>query len=113
MLKDKTAESCRTNKIYKEGFVSNVPQRNEHSDIIVESGTTLATARKYLHIGKTAVLNFANPEIREVEFSMELWRRRSVCAEAVTFIRVFVMRVFLMIIMSIIVTLKILFTQID
>ena len=62
VLKDKTAESCRTNKIYKEGFVSNVPQRNEHSDIIVESGTTLATARKYLHIGKTAVLNFANPE---------------------------------------------------
>ncbi len=61
MLKDKTAESCRTNKIYKEGFVSNVPQRNKHSDIIVESGTTLATARKYLHIGKTAVLNFANP----------------------------------------------------
>lgn len=62
VLKDKTAESCRTNKIYKEGFVSNVPKRNEHSDIIVESGTTLATARKYLHIGKTAVLNFANPE---------------------------------------------------
>ena len=62
VLKDKTAESCRTNKIYKEGFVSNVPQRNEHSDIVVESGTTLATARKYLHIGKTAVLNFANPE---------------------------------------------------
>ena len=61
-LKDKTAESCRTNKIYKEGFVSNVPQRNEHSDIIVESGTTFAAARKYLHIGKTAVLNFANPE---------------------------------------------------
>lgn len=62
MLKDKTAESCKTNKIYKEGFVSNVPQRNEHSDIIVESGTTFATARKYLHIGKIAVLNFANPE---------------------------------------------------
>ena len=61
-LKDKTVESCRTNKIYKEEFVSNVPRRNEYSDIIVESGTTFAAARKYLHIGKTAVLNFANPE---------------------------------------------------
>lgn len=61
-LNEKTAESCITNKIYKEGFVSNVPRRDEHSDIIVESGTTFAAARKYLHIGKTAVLNFANPE---------------------------------------------------
>lgn len=62
VLKDKTAESCKTNKIYKEGFVSNVPRRNEHSDIIVESGTTFAVARKYLHLGKITVLNFANPE---------------------------------------------------
>ena len=61
-LNEKTAESCRTNKIYKEGFVSNVPRRNEHSGVIVECGTTFAAAMKYLHIGKTVVLNFANPE---------------------------------------------------
>jgi len=57
-----TEESIRSNKVYAEGFVSPKPQKKENCSIIVESGTTFAVAKKYLHIGKTAVLNFANPE---------------------------------------------------
>ena len=57
-----TKHSSRKNKVYTEGFHSKKTKGQKHSTIIVESSTTFATAKKYLHIGKVAVLNFANPE---------------------------------------------------
>lgn len=61
-LRERTIQAQKSNRVYKEGFIANVPKRNERSSIIIEAGTTFATAEKYRTLGKTAVLNFANPE---------------------------------------------------
>lgn len=61
-LKDKTIQAKKSNKVYQGGYVANMPKRNVPSSIIVEAGTTFAVAKKYSSLGKTAVLNFANPE---------------------------------------------------
>lgn len=61
-LKDKTIQAKKSNKVYQGGYVANMPKRNVPSSIIVEDGTTFAVAKKYSSLGKTAVLNFANPE---------------------------------------------------
>ncbi len=55
------SESIKSNKIYKEGFVSKKTHRKEQASVIVEACTTFASAKKYLHLGKVCVLNFANP----------------------------------------------------
>ena len=62
ILKNATIKCQKSNRIYKENFLSKVPMRNEEPAIFVESSTTFATAQKYAYLGKTAVLNFANPE---------------------------------------------------
>ena len=62
ILREKTAQAIKSNQVYKEKFVSNVPKRNENSSIIVQAGTTFDAARQFCHLGKVAVLNFANPE---------------------------------------------------
>ncbi len=62
MLSSKTAQAIKTNKIYKEGFTSKLPKRNESAKITVEAKTTFDSARQYIDCGKICVLNFANPE---------------------------------------------------
>ena len=61
-LKQRTARSVKSNRVYKEGFVSKAKHRNESASIEVYSGTTFDVARKYCSLGKVTVLNFANPE---------------------------------------------------
>lgn len=61
-LKQRTARAIKSNRVYKEGFVSDVKHRNENASIEVYSGTTFDIAKKYCTLGKVAVLNFANPE---------------------------------------------------
>lgn len=61
-LKLRTERSVRSNRVYKEGFVSNAEHHNWDTTIEVYAGTTFDIARKYRFRGKTAVLNFANPE---------------------------------------------------
>ena len=61
-LKSKTKQFQRSNTVYKEGFISTVPKRKENGSVIIEAGSTFAVSRQYCHLGKIAVLNFANPE---------------------------------------------------
>lgn len=61
-LRQRTQRSVKSNRIYKEGFVSNAKHRSWHTSIDVCAGTTFDIARKYRSSGKIAVLNFANPE---------------------------------------------------
>lgn len=58
----KTDRAIKSNRIYKEGFTSNVRKRREKASIDACSGTTFEIAKKYCVLGKVAVLNFANPE---------------------------------------------------
>ena len=61
-LRQRTQRSVKSNRVYKEGFVSNAKHRSWHTSINVCAGTTFDIARKYRSSGKIAVLNFANPE---------------------------------------------------
>lgn len=61
-LKQRTTRAVRSNRVYKEGFVSKAKHRNESAFIDVYSGTTFDVAKRYCPHGKVAVLNFANPE---------------------------------------------------
>lgn len=61
-LKQRTACAVKTNRVYKENFVSKAKHRNERASIDVYSGTTFDVAKRYRSLGKIAVLNFANPE---------------------------------------------------
>lgn len=61
-LKQRTARSVKSNRVYKEGFVSKVKHRNENASIEVYAGTTFDVSKRYCSLGKVAVLNFANPE---------------------------------------------------
>ena len=61
-LKDRTECAVRSNRVYKEGFVSEVKHRKENATVDVYSGTTFDVAKRYCTLGKVAVLNFANPE---------------------------------------------------
>ena len=61
-LKQRTARSVKSNRVYKEDFISRAKHRGENATIEVYSGTTFDVARKYCSLGKVAVLNFANPE---------------------------------------------------
>lgn len=62
VLRKKTIQAIKTNKVYKEGFIAKVSKGSNQSSIIVQEGTTFETARQYHNLGKVAVLNFANPE---------------------------------------------------
>lgn len=61
-LRKKTITAIKSNKVYKEGFVSKRPKRSEHASLTVCAGTTFETAKQYCEYGRIAVLNFANPE---------------------------------------------------
>lgn len=61
-LKQRTARAIKSNRVYKEGFVSGAKHRSENASIDVYSGTTFDIAKRYCTLGKVAVLNFANPE---------------------------------------------------
>ena len=61
-LKQHTARAIKSNRVYKEGFVSKVKHRDENASIGVLSGTTFDAAKRYCSLGRVAVLNFANPE---------------------------------------------------
>ena len=61
-LKQRTARSVKSNRVYKEDFISRVKHRSENAAIEVHSGSTFDVARRYCSLGKVAVLNFANPE---------------------------------------------------
>lgn len=63
ILTQETNHSIQTNRVYPEGFVSIKRKGREQASVIVEANTTFASAKKYLSLGKVAVLNFANPEI--------------------------------------------------
>lgn len=61
-LKQFTEQAVKSNRVYAEGFVSIAKCHNESAPIEVCPGTTFAIAKRYAPLGKTAVLNFANPE---------------------------------------------------
>ncbi len=58
-----TEKAKQSNRVYFANFVSNKHKNGFDADIIVEENTTFSAAKKYLEFGKTAVLNFANPEV--------------------------------------------------
>ena len=74
-LKAAVERSIGSSVVYREGFISRyfVPVSDAdlsdghtagaETDISVESTTTLAAAARYRTLGRTAVLNFANPEV--------------------------------------------------
>lgn len=62
LLGKRTDKAQKSNRVYKEGFVSKVEPRHEQPSIIVEANTSFAAAKNYRRLGKVAVLNFANPE---------------------------------------------------
>lgn len=59
-----TLSSSMRNKIYKEQFCSDKRDfTGTLGRVVVVENTTFAEATKYCNYGKTAVLNFANPEV--------------------------------------------------
>lgn len=62
ILKNGTELAAQSSRVYLEGFRSRKQTKQHKAEIIVEENTTFAAARKHLARGKTAVLNFANPE---------------------------------------------------
>lgn len=63
-MKKKTTIAKRNSRVYKENFrhLSSAFKYNVRSDLAVVRGTTFELAKKYAKSGRTAVLNFANPE---------------------------------------------------
>lgn len=62
-LKQRTECAAESNRVYREGFVSDAERHGDWDmPIEVYAGTTFDIARKYRSCRKTAVLNFANPE---------------------------------------------------
>lgn len=61
-LKQRTTRAAKSNRVYKEGFVSKAKHGNTNASIDVCAGTTFDVAKRYYSLGKVAVLNFANPE---------------------------------------------------
>lgn len=62
ILKNETEIAAQSSRIYLEGFRSKKRVKQYEAEIIVEENTTFTAARKHLARGRTAVLNFANPE---------------------------------------------------
>lgn len=61
-LLQRTMRAVKSNRVYHEGFVSKVEHRSESAAIDICSGTTFDVVKRYISLGKVAVLNFANPE---------------------------------------------------
>lgn len=61
-LNENTMASIKSNKVYKENFVSKIARKNEQAIVRVYEGTTFDNAKNYCEFGRVAVLNFANPE---------------------------------------------------
>lgn len=62
-LARETERAIAASKVYFEGFTAPATnERSENAFIEVETLTSFLAAKKYLHYGKVAVLNFANPE---------------------------------------------------
>lgn len=63
-IKKKTLIAKRNSRVYKENFkhLSTAFKYNVRSHLDVVRGTTFECAKKYAKSGRTAVLNFANPE---------------------------------------------------
>lgn len=61
-LKKLTDLAISSNRVYPEGYIAPLSNRNEEAAIHIETSTTFAVAKKYINLGKVAVLNFANPE---------------------------------------------------
>lgn len=59
---ENTMTSVKSNKVYKENFVSKNHNKDENAVVSVHSGTSFDVAKKYREYGKVAVLNFANPQ---------------------------------------------------
>lgn len=62
IIRERTIDAINSNKVYKEGFISENKTRNAYGEVAVYSGTTFDIAKRYCQYGKVAVLNFANPE---------------------------------------------------
>lgn len=60
-IKDRTRTSIKSNKVYKEKFLSKNLRKDRHAILSVYAGTSFDVAKKYREYGKIAVLNFANP----------------------------------------------------
>lgn len=60
-MAERTAGAIKSNRIYKEGFISNMRKHKENAPIAICAGTTFETAKSYCALGRVAVLNFANP----------------------------------------------------
>ncbi len=57
-----TTAAINSNKVYKEGFVSNKKESySKECFVEVNSTTTFSEAKRNIYLGKVAVLNFANP----------------------------------------------------
>lgn len=87
-LKTLTEKAVSSACVYRENFSASHSKRqnlseDDKSKICVVSGTTFETAQKYIQFGRTAVLNFANPQYPGEAFQRALWHRKNVCAEAV------------------------------
>lgn len=64
LLSTETYKAKASSRVYKEGFETNSKvQNNVNGNVTVVSGTTFEIAKRFCELGKTAVLNFANPEI--------------------------------------------------
>ena len=60
-LKEATEQASKSSRVYLENFRSDKVRKNLSGTVIVEENTTFAAVKKYMAVGKTAVLNFANP----------------------------------------------------
>lgn len=60
-LAELTREARENSKVYPVDFRSTRLYKIRETEILVREGTTFATAREHLHLGRVAVLNFANP----------------------------------------------------
>ncbi|MBE6813612.1 MAG: TIGR02452 family protein [Ruminococcaceae bacterium] len=61
-LKNKTEKAQQSTRVYSENFTASKSRKSDFDrNITVTAGTTFATAKRFIGLGKTAVLNFANP----------------------------------------------------
>lgn len=63
ILRKKTRASIKSNKVYKENFISRKRDNSKNAVVSICGDTTFDAAKKYVQYGKTAVLSFANPEV--------------------------------------------------
>lgn len=62
VLRLSTFKAQASNRVYKENFISAKKPDITKGEIIVQENTSFSAAKNFSRYGKTAVLNFANPE---------------------------------------------------